>query len=213
MFLKAFLRNWNIDCVLDVGANLGQYALELRRIGYRGRIISFEPDPRVYEQLARRSAADPAWDALHVALGSRTGKAEFHTMNVALFNSFREPSTDETARFAGANEIAETIEVNVSRLDELLPALKEKFGFKNVFLKMDTQGFDEEVFLGSKGVHEDIRGLQSEIGFKRLYQGTKPWHEQLAVFEQHGFALEGLFAVNPGEGEIIEFDCYFSARC
>ena len=53
--LKSLLKILDINCVLDVGANRGQFAHELRAIGYGGDIISFEPVNREFEVLDRKS--------------------------------------------------------------------------------------------------------------------------------------------------------------
>ena len=42
-YLMALFEHQAIDCVLDVGAHWGEYGEFLRRQGYRGRIVSFEP--------------------------------------------------------------------------------------------------------------------------------------------------------------------------
>jgi hypothetical protein len=54
----AILNANNVDLVLDVGASSGRYGLELRRHGYIGDILSFEPQPSPYERLAKRCSSD-----------------------------------------------------------------------------------------------------------------------------------------------------------
>src|SRR5947209_5385885 len=67
--LRRFLISHRINVVLDVGANEGQFAAKLRRLGFGGRIVSFEPDPRVYPGLVERHRHDPAWRSYPIALG------------------------------------------------------------------------------------------------------------------------------------------------
>ena len=72
--LVAVLQHFRITCVLDVGANVGQYGSMLREWGYPGRIVSFEPQADAHRALERRTAADPAWQvAPPMALGARAG--------------------------------------------------------------------------------------------------------------------------------------------
>ena len=72
-FLRRLLKGLKVDCVFDVGANEGQYASELRLIGYRGTIVSFEPSPRSFERLSEVSEKDPDWHVFDFALGSVAG--------------------------------------------------------------------------------------------------------------------------------------------
>jgi hypothetical protein len=58
-----------ISCVLDVGAHEGTYGRELRRLGYSGHIVSFEPVAENFAILARASSGDPRWRAFPYALG------------------------------------------------------------------------------------------------------------------------------------------------
>jgi hypothetical protein len=57
-----------INCVIDVGANQGQYGRFLRAIGYRGNIISFEPSGDDYDLLSRLAEKDPRWSTHQLAL-------------------------------------------------------------------------------------------------------------------------------------------------
>lgn len=59
--LRKLLTLLKVNCVLDVGANQGQFATELRRIGYHGRLVSFEPVSSVYAILQKAFSGDTQW--------------------------------------------------------------------------------------------------------------------------------------------------------
>jgi FkbM family methyltransferase len=207
-YLRSLLKQLNIDCVIDVGANVGQYGNELRMIGYNGLIISFEPAPDCFAALSKRASPDPLWHTVNLALGAEPGEVMFNEMNVSLFNSFRLPSANETDLFAAENCVKRQTKVAVEKLENVLPELQKKYGFHNIFLKMDTQGFDLQVFDGAKAVHSKIAALQSELPVKRIYQDSPSWRDAIAVYEGAGFELSALFPVNPKMAELIEMDCY-----
>ena len=60
--LKQLLTKLDADCVLDVGANCGEFALLLRKIGFQGWILSFEPNPAHAPALESHSAGDGKWE-------------------------------------------------------------------------------------------------------------------------------------------------------
>src|SRR5882724_10524533 len=74
----ALLRAFGISCVLDVGANSGQFGRKLRLAGYSGRIVSFEPVSGPYRQLTEVAKRDDEWCTAQMALGDRTGSATIH---------------------------------------------------------------------------------------------------------------------------------------
>ncbi|HEX6377043.1 MAG TPA: FkbM family methyltransferase [Allosphingosinicella sp.] len=207
-FLRRFLQRLEVDCVLDVGANVGQYAEKLRLIGYEGLIVSFEPDPAPYRELAKKADSDPKWHALDIALGRAAGEENFNIMARSDFNSFRTPTSDDTHSFDAMNVIVDTVTVQVSTVTEVLAELQRAHGFRHPYLKMDTQGSDLEVFEGAAGALDRIVGIQSEVAVKRIYEGMPDWREAVARYERSGFELAGLFSVTPWEDELVELDCF-----
>src|SRR5687767_3762494 len=77
--LKRLLKDLDVNCVLDVGANRGQFAEEVRGIGYRGRIASFEPLQQEFAQLTQRFRDDDQWRGFPFALGAASSQT---TINV-----------------------------------------------------------------------------------------------------------------------------------
>jgi FkbM family methyltransferase len=67
------LKSQQVQIVLDVGANSGQYATGLRKAGFKGRIVSFEPLSGPFSSLKRKASSDPLWDCRQCALGDSDG--------------------------------------------------------------------------------------------------------------------------------------------
>lgn len=205
--VAAILRLYQVNCVLDVGANRGQYAKSLRRAGYRGWIHSFEPVPGVFEALAAAAAADPLWKAHRMALGREDGELEMHVVPGTM-SSFL-PSTDfGAARYARLQDsVAE--KADVRRLDGLLDSLLAGIEDPRPYLKMDTQGFDLEAFVGLGSRCNDFVGMQSEVAMVTIYDGMPRLPESLAAYEQAGFEVTAFYPVSRDmtTARVVEFDC------
>ncbi|MGW0706348.1 FkbM family methyltransferase [Streptomyces sp. NPDC002643] len=205
--VAAMLETYGVNCVFDVGANAGQYGRRLRSHGYRGRIVSFEPTADAFARLRRTAEKDPDWHVHHLGLGREDTVAEIHTgwnsMNSLL------PPTDygreRYKRFARTR----TEHIDVRRLDGLLDKALDGITDPRPYLKMDTQGYDLEVFAGAGRRVDDFVGMQSEVAALRLYEGSPTMNESLRVYESSGFRITGMYPVTrePRTGCVVEFDC------
>lgn len=207
-FRHQLLSSLSVDCVWDVGANVGQFASELRVLGYKGLIFSFEPDPTAFQVLSTRAAYDRNWITFNVALGRQPEKRGLNIMTFSQYNSFLKPSVAETESHSKANSVVEEVIVSIYTIDDLFFELVKKHNFHRPYLKMDTQGFDLEVFAGAEKVHDKFVSLQSEIAVKKIYYGSPGWRESLAVYEENGYQIVGLFDVNLFNGPLVEMNCY-----
>lgn len=187
------LRRLGVNVVLDVGANVGQYATRLRAGGYRGRIVSFEPVSETAAELRRAAEGDRRWFVRQHALGQEETTAEIHlagTMSSLL------GASEFGMGWKAKLEDQQTETIQVRRLDAVLDEALEGVRRPRVFLKMDTQGFDLDVLRGAGDRLADVVGLQSEVACLRLYDGMPRLPEQLTAYEAEGFELSGIFPVS-----------------
>lgn len=128
------LARLRIDTVLDVGAHEGEWATSLRRLGYTGRIISYEPASFVYRKLAARAANDSAWETINAAAGRENTMASLVVRHNTMMSSLRSIAfVPDSHRDQAAVVARET--VRVIRLEDEWPGGR-------VMLKVDTQGSD-----------------------------------------------------------------------
>jgi hypothetical protein len=79
---KQILDKYKIDTLIDIGANAGQFAIDLRsNLGYsayKNRIISFEPLSSAFKLLSARAELDPNWDVFNAAIGDTDESREIN---------------------------------------------------------------------------------------------------------------------------------------
>lgn len=207
--LSKLFETCEIDCVLDVGANTGQYYALLRDdIGFKGPIISFEPIAENVELLRHQAQHDANWHIYGYALGSSPGEMSFNVMADTALSSFRTPTTSRSGAHLRDNIIERIDKVRVETLDNVLPEIRERFQVGRFFLKMDTQGFDLEVVKGASKSMSDIVLLQTEASVIPIYDNMPDYKAVIGELEKTGYAISGMFPVTPlGSLRLVEFDC------
>jgi len=177
------------DTVLDIGANVGQYGLGLRRSGYDGRIISCEPLSGAYAELERRAHRDPHWHPVNAAVGREPGEVDIHVAANSYSSSILEMTQ---AHLDGAPDSAYVAveRVTVTTVAEVV----ERFGVDpaRTLLKIDTQGYEAEVLAGAGDLLATFDALQLEVSFVELYEGQQLAEETIAVLREHGYRLQSL---------------------
>ena len=205
--LPALFEMYGVNCVLDVGAHEGEYAQRLRAGGYRGRIVSFEPVPRACAELERAAADDPEWRVQQIALGRED---DTMTMNAVpgTLSSLREPTEFGARRYKRLRD-PDPVEVQVRRLDGMLDELFAGLEEARPYLKLDTQGFDLDVFTGAGDRIAEFVGMQSELPLMQIYEGMPRLPEAIGVYEAAGFDVAAMYPVSrQGKtGRVLEFDC------
>lgn len=207
--LAHVLHRLHINCVLDVGANRGQYGLKLRSIGYAGHIVSFEPVREAFEALQAVASRDPKWTVHPLALGAEKARAAIHVTKGTDFSSFLVPTAYAIQRFPASAPVERVEHVDVRRLDAVLQSVIAHVEHPRLFLKMDTQGYDLEVFAGAGRDVDRLLGLQSELAVVPLYEGIPTILRGLQVYGSHGFELSALCPVaqDPRTARVLEYDC------
>lgn len=206
LVVQRLLERQRVDLVVDVGANEGQFARRLRRT-YAGEIVSFEPIAPAFDRLTRAAAGDSRWSVHQVALGSADRTSVMHVACDTAFSSLLTPNDFSRQRFRQSVVDGEQV-VSVRRLDSMLETIVSPGRDARMFLKLDTQGYDLEVFAGLGRFAASVAMMQSEVSLIPIYKGMPHWTESIATYERAGFAVAATFPVNhDAAGRVIEYDC------
>ncbi len=188
-FRQHLLTKHQIDLVLDIGANTGQFGAELREEGYKNHIVSFEPVKACFAQLQERAQNDSRWDCRNVAVGSEEGSLTINVGNNSQISSLLQLGDKQKKidpQFAYVSQ--ETVQVVT--LDSLLPSLQSKG--QRIYLKMDVQGFEMEVLKGAAQSLVAVTAIECELSLVPLYTGGPLIDEMIGFLGRHGFECVNL---------------------
>lgn len=199
---------YQIDLIFDVGANNGQFGQRVRKLGYTGDIISFEPIAETNRQLQTTAATDSRWKTVHSALGDYDGTAEINVSTNSYSSSLLNmlPAHSESAP---DTTYVRQESIRVQKIDSILDQYYSPG--QNLYVKIDTQGFERQVFDGSLRSLSHIRGFQMELSLQPMYEGETLMHEMLLLLQSAGYKLKLMEGGHRDfkTGELLQVEVYF----
>ncbi len=198
------------DLVLDVGANTGQYGKRLRELGYRGRIISFEPLSDAHAELSARAEGDALWEVHpRCAVGATLGSGNLNIAANSVSSSLL-PMLDLHAEAAPESVYQGTQVTPIITLDSLLDSHIRPSG--KPYLKIDTQGYEAQVLAGACDALRLVHAVEIELSLAPLYAEQKTWRYFIDLLEDAGFTLWELRHAfsDPRNGRVLQLDAVFS---
>ena len=152
-----------VDAVVDVGANVGQYAQRLRVAGWAGPILSIEPIPEVHALLRAQAAADPAWEVAPPFAAGATAGALVLEVSAESDMSSTLPQSALLRDISPTSAVRRGVTVPQRRLDE--PALLPLYEGERPWLDMvgDLAGRGFAPYLMFPGYFSRALGRQVQL--------------------------------------------------
>ena len=199
------IEEYAVDAILDVGASEGDFGFLMRSIGFRGELYSFEPVSKPFEKLTAKSAKDPRWHVYNFALGSEAGESLINVSKFSQLSSLL--SANDYGNSWQNMEVVNQQKTKIRTLDELLDEglIPDR---KRFLLKMDTQGYDLEVYKGASVMLENVCCMLSELSLIPIYHGMPHYLSALSEYEKQGFSVSGFYPITRDQNLALnEVDC------
>ena len=191
-----------VDAIVDVGANIGQFAFMAHSIMPNLPIYSFEPDPACFEKLKQTFASHQIdGECFSIALAENQG-----VVNLNVYES----SANNSILFRENESALEIKEVDCSTLDVFDKQLN---ALKCLYLKVDVQGAELSVLRGASQFLKKCKFVQLEVSLVNAYSGNAHIADVMDFMRHAGFScwevLDVLRRRNSDNLGILEMDILF----
>ncbi|MCM3903814.1 MAG: FkbM family methyltransferase [Pyrinomonadaceae bacterium] len=202
-----WLASLGLRTVFDVGAHAGEFARMIHKILPGVAIISFEPLAEPFERLQRNTGRIPDFRAFNCALGAETSTQEMHHNEYSQSSSLLAMADLHRESFPFAKRVTDE-RVEVRRLDDVA---RDVLAEEEILIKIDVQGYEEEVLLGGEDLIARSRLLIIEVSFKTLYEGQPLFDDIYQHVREKGFKYMGNLdqVLSPADGSVLQADAIF----
>ncbi len=201
------LAGLQLNTVVDIGANRGQFALCIRRLYPDAQIFSFEPLSKPAGAWMRSFGDDARARLFKKAVALQSGSATMHVSRWDVSSSLLPFAQAQHENFLlteeASREVVETTTLEACIDEQVLrdPAL----------LKLDVQGFELSALQGCGRLLERFRYVYVESSFIELYVGQALATEVIGFLFSRGFSLMCVANLSRGRStRPIQADFLFS---
>jgi FkbM family methyltransferase len=178
----------DLETIIDVGANKGQFAVAIKKVYSGAQIYSFEPIEFEFQKLKKNLNGFKKVKIFNIALGSTISNEEFNLNEYSLSSSFLKITKEHTFDKPITSQTKQ-IEIEVSTLDYFVTnGLISIVG--QTLLKLDVQGYERQVLEGAGKVLKEIDFIVLECSFLPLYESELLFQEMHDVLKGYGFSLK-----------------------
>ncbi|WP_276501744.1 FkbM family methyltransferase [Terrimonas pollutisoli] len=179
-----WLEKLNIQTVIDIGANEGQFIKRIKKVLPGAKIFAFEPIPSCFNKII---AANADVTAFNIALSNEEGSTEINISNNLASSSFLEMKELHKTSFPEAVFVGKET-VALKRLDNVLLDYNLK---NNLLIKLDVQGYEEKVIAGGEKTFAAASALIIETIFEPFYESQWLFDDIYKHFTNNGFKFMG----------------------
>ena len=202
-----------INTIIDVGANNGQFARAITETFPHAQILCFEPLPSTYDELKLwADRQNGRVTVFNLAIGERDGMVDMFYHEDHSPSSSVLASTEITERIYPLTKRQEQIPVTLTSLDKALDgagiSIKD-----DILVKLDVQGYEDRVIRGGQATLRKARACIVEVSLDHLYAGQADFKNIVSQLYDLGFAYKGnLDQIYDDDGHIIFLDAVFARK-
>ena len=185
---SAALKRRDFRTVVDIGANVGQFALFASERYPNANIFSFEPLEDCWSVFDKIFGGNDRVRLFRYAIGPYDGQASINVTSENDSSSILAPAQTQAEVFGTKVKTEQKIEIRrlgsvISEGEIIQPAL----------LKIDVQGFELEVLKGCGHLLDLFNELYVEASYVELYKGQPLAGEVIDFLRSRGFEIRGVF--------------------